>query len=1322
MSNPIGEPAGYFAKRQGQKHGRDTTLGLANLQHSPTQPTNDPLSSPASPDSRRKPNDKQQQQQDSNFDPRAQWQRMLQKISFNGSQGSGSYRSRVHSSFQHKHKGDAMDGNKDGQDNGDRTDSDNNSGNGEHVELSMMESRFGKPSRYQHHDQDATLPTPQEVEDAATNTKMDHNNYFAQPFSPDKVPSSSSRPVNTTTDHGHSDTLERTEQEDHNGSDSGSDLHNDSTDTDKQAKHHWGKTFDKVRLIAHLQKPHVAVDHYPDTDASTSLAPYCSALFDPPFVALSKDGHGRRPPPILLQFLHLNITDSRLDTQGINQWVFRVELQYGDVKWVIHRTITDFVSLHYTLKIKANLSDNVAAPPNFPNQLQSWINSARETLWRDDNGNREDVDGSGGGKENTEIALNRRRELTKYLQKLLNRAHILVSYDICEFLEISAISIVQDMGWKGKEGYMENRVNFVTPRFCQFVRPHLWQKEWVILRDSFIAFCNDIGSTSPTDVLVLDKSFRITTKYPGIFSRYHHHITLSNSFRRIEIKGSKRQMDEWLNGITKVQEESPWVKNHRFGSFAPIRYNSKVKWFVDAENHYNAVAEAILSARTEIYICDWWLSPELYLRRPPAKNQEFRIDRLLQRKAREGVMIYIVIYKEMSLALPINSAHTKLWLQNCHPNIIVQRHPDHRSIENNVLFWSHHEKIVIVDNRLAFVGGLDLCYGRYDAHDHTIIDAPAEGIEHEMFPGQDYSNPRVKDFANVADYNLTLVDKKITARMPWHDMTIGVVGPAARDVARHFVQRWNFLKASKGMHRSSVPFLMPKGEYVAARDESKFKGTCRTQVLRSSAEWSSGIDREHSIYNAYMECISKAKHYVYMENQFFVSSTTYDRILRNKIGQAIVERIKKAHAKGEKFKIFILIPLIPAFEGDLASADASSARTVMHFQYVSISRGGNSIMEKLKEAGIDGTEYIGWYCLRNWAKNKPTAEAFDDTDKRTDSGTGVEHQDGIIHDTSKSNRSSQPSSSSSKLSQPNGLPSRRTPLMATDTVVNDPIQNSAYLEAANDTSSDDRKHYVSELIYIHDKLLIVDDRIVLVGSANINDRSQLGNRDSEIAMIIEDTDLVETYMDGKKYNASKFALSLRLQLMKEHLGLLEFDDWDKFLQDNQYHPANQAPATRPIRPKTATEEEIKVYEQARPDQVLDGESTEKTRNGINQSDNAEKDNTTISDEKRAMDPLSDQFYYNVWRRTANTNTLVYRDLFRCVPDDTVTTFAEHRQFLPSNVPHGHVADPSLSEEEILDKLAKVQGHLVEFPTDYLKNENMLGSLIRETVTPMIIFT
>jgi phosphatidylserine/phosphatidylglycerophosphate/cardiolipin synthase-like enzyme len=45
--------------------------------------------------------------------------------------------------------------------------------------------------------------------------------------------------------------------------------------------------------------------------------------------------------------------------------------------------------------------------------------------------------------------------------------------------------------------------------------------------------------------------------------------------------------------------------------------------------------------------------------------------------------------------------------------------------------------------------------------------------------------------------------------------------------------------------------------------------------------------------------------------------------------------------------------------------------------------------------------------------------------------------------------------------------------------------------------------------------MIVDDRRVIMGSANINDRSQKGNGDSEIALVVEDTDLLESKMNGK---------------------------------------------------------------------------------------------------------------------------------------------------------------------------------------------------------------
>lgn len=52
-------------------------------------------------------------------------------------------------------------------------------------------------------------------------------------------------------------------------------------------------------------------------------------------------------------------------------------------------------------------------------------------------------------------------------------------------------------------------------------------------------------------------------------------------------------------------------------------------------------------------------------------------------------------------------------------------------------------------------------------------------------------------------------------------------------------------------------------------------------------------------------------------------------------------------------------------------------------------------------------------------------------------------------------------------------------------------------------------------MYIHAKAFIADDRIVIIGSANINERSMRGDRDSELACVVRDTDLIESRMGGK---------------------------------------------------------------------------------------------------------------------------------------------------------------------------------------------------------------
>lgn len=76
-------------------------------------------------------------------------------------------------------------------------------------------------------------------------------------------------------------------------------------------------------------------------------------------------------------------------------------------------------------------------------------------------------------------------------------------------------------------------------------------------------------------------------------------------------------------------------------------------------------------------------------------------------------------------------------------------------------------------------------------------------------------------------------------------------------------------------------------------------------------------------------------------------------------------------------------------------------------------------------------------------------------------------------------------------------------------------------------------------MYVHSKLMIVDDEVTIIGSANINDRSMMGRRDSELAVVVHDVDREKSVMDGRSYAAGKFAGTLRRTLFREHLGLLE---------------------------------------------------------------------------------------------------------------------------------------------------------------------------------------
>ncbi|RLN51367.1 hypothetical protein BBJ29_000682 [Phytophthora kernoviae] len=675
------------------------------------------------------------------------------------------------------------------------------------------------------------------------------------------------------------------------------------------------------------------------------------------------------------------------------------------------------------------------------------------------------------------------------------------------------------------------RVNFRAKRM-----------RWVSLKTSSIAIFDSIEDTIARKAFLFDSKFNIERGVATTGSSTVLLVSNATYVLQMEAK-SKQAIMKWANDIRRVAEASNWSQSHRDGSFAiprnPMHMSSFAQWYVDGSGAYEAIYHAIQSAQKEIFIAGWWVCPTIHLLRPAEQYPESRLDLALQKKAEEGVQVYVLMYKEISVALTLNSMFSKQVLSKLHKNVHVLRDPDF--LMKQLGMWSHHEKIVSIDQKVSFVGGLDLCFGRWDTHRHELFDEPGRPTD---FVGKDYSNPRVKDFIEVDQPEVDMIDRNAVPRMPWHDCHCRLEGQPARDVARHFVQRWNYsvstrkksrklhhlvpmkdfpvtiiekdgsqrltkrlqtavhaVRAMRGLSRArantdnrgfnsdrrmarllssqhesgTMPILQEdSGEPVLelpddedsdeAFERHKQHVSARgyrvhTQILRSLSLWSGGVATERSIQNAYLRLIGSAQHFVYIENQFFVSGLEGDRACSNRIANALVERIRRASDNNEKFRVIVMMPLLPAFPGQPDDKEASSLRGVMHWQYRSICRGEHSIYQRLYQEleDDDPFKYIAFYGLRNHSIRE-----------------GAQPQ--------------------------------------------------------------------TEEVYIHSKVMIVDDRACIIGSANVNERSMCGDRDSEIAVLVEDHEMEEeiAIADGT-YHVGKFAHSFRMKLFEEHFGITPND-------------------------------------------------------------------------------------------------------------------------------------------------------------------------------------
>ncbi|KAF8530716.1 phospholipase D [Gautieria morchelliformis] len=794
--------------------------------------------------------------------------------------------------------------------------------------------------------------------------------------------------------------------------------------------------------------------------------------------------------------------------------------------------------------------------------------------------------------------------------------------------------------------------------------------------------------------------------------------------------------------VEKAQDRMRTAINnsHRFQSFAAQRPANFVKWHIDGHDFFYAVSEMLDSAREVIMILDWWLTPELYLRRPPAFHPEWRLDRLLKRKADQGVKVYIVVYKEVTQTMNMSSSHTKKALEALSPNIAVMRHPDHIGSKDDVEFWSHHEKVVIVDNHRASIGGLDLCFGRWDSHNHPLADVHPTAFARTLFPGQDYNNSRILDFQHVDEYVSNQLDILEAARMPWHDVHMTILGPSVLDIVQHFTERWNEIKKRKYKDDPRYDWLALPHDVENAPNEAVARHPHReqwaamgrrfqqqwhspspadtlarlslggnaphghgamamkVQVVRSVSDWSHGVLTEKSIQNAYLQLIQSANHYIYIENQFFISNTQESGPVKNLIAKALVERILRAARDGQRFKVVVVIPEVPGFAGDIS--DESAIKIILAAQWRTINRGGHSIYEEIKASGFDPMDYIRFYHLRSYDRiNAPYSSYIAMMEKNSgvtfheaqvalarlwlgpsygmpDVQTTVAiklpqpSSEGIVESSKEANKKVEAVAMPKTVEEAKDILARfergarglRGDEGVEDSVAGHVLRERTGLldERWEGTPEEERNAYVSELLYIHSKVMIVDDRRVIMGSANLNDRSQKGDGDSEIALVVEDTDEIESRMDGRRHLATRFAATLRRKLYREHLGLI------------------------PAQPVASSHEPVDSFMRPAP--------------------HPNADETIHRSDALVADPLSDEVL-SLWEGTAKKNRDIFTEVFRPVPSDLVQNWEVYKKYVPK-VKAGHVV-PEMSLDRVKKQLSQVRGQLVEMPLRFLIDEKEL---------------
>ncbi len=285
---------------------------------------------------------------------------------------------------------------------------------------------------------------------------------------------------------------------------------------------------------------------------------------------------------------------------------------------------------------------------------------------------------------------------------------------------------------------------------------------------------------------------------------------------------------------------------------------------VDGGTALPQIAEELAAARSYAHIAGWHVTPGFGLTRD---DQAARLRDLLGELA-ERIEVRVLLWA--GAPVPVFTPD-RAAVRRVRDELIRGTRVQCRLDSHERPMHCHHEKLVIIDGEVAFVGGIDLTSlggDRFDTSDHSMH-----------------------------------------SRLGWHDASCRVRGPAVADVAAHFAARWREVA----------------GEQVEDTPPPAAAGDLKLQVVRTVPEnlYDFVPQGDFRIVEAYTRALRSARKLVYLESQF-LWSTQIVEILSNKLREP----------PSDDFRVVVLLPAKPNNGADttrgqlgvLAQADNGAGR------------------------------------------------------------------------------------------------------------------------------------------------------------------------------------------------------------------------------------------------------------------------------------------------------------------------------------------------------------------------------------------------------------